>query len=547
MLQYYIDTAIQLSSGSAERMAELSTHVHYMNISLISDYLNRIISASKGWTDEMKFTVWDSLKSLRVRVILDNDNIEPDTKLFSLLERAISESMPKSKWYQYLRLYTEKADDYLLDHPSQSWEKRSRDQSEAILDLFTTYGIDSVISFGERVKSSDDVGRKLGAKMNHAQIVDVLDRYSHETNSLFYSAVLGSFIQANGVDALSEIGLGKYDASFRVKVLCAGPFSSETFSRIETFLPDKAMYWRNIPVIWFSPAWSQQTLEYVINALSEVGRFTAIVNTLGHLVRRFDLSDELLKSILLGAITEESLNQVDAYAACSIIEKMQQAESPDIEALAEIEYAYLPLLREPYAARPRALYYKLSNDASFFCNLMQLTYKPRHEEHKVRKLSEGVSQRLFLITHNYCVVLGVDWNGDFNAEIFHAWLEHVLHWAEETDRAAVVQHTIGNGLSYAKQENGLPNDTIMSELNKPQNREMRLGYQLGIQNQRGVHWVDPEGKPEYELAQKYHGYATIAEERGYSRVSETLKTIAENYLREAEYNKLRRDSLENED
>lgn len=61
--------------------------------------------------------------------------------------------------------------------------------------------------------------------------------------------------------------------------------------------------------------------------------------------------------------------------------------------------------------------------------------------------------------------------------------------------------TVGSGLSYAKLDNDkLPPKTIIEELNMAENEELRRGYYLGVVNQRGVHWVDPEGKPELELA-----------------------------------------------
>ena len=75
-----------------------------------------------------------------------------------------------------------------------------------------------------------------------------------------------------------------------------------------------------------------------------------------------------------------------------------------------------------------------------------------------------------------------------------------------------MQQTIGNGLSYARKlENGLIDEFIMKELNKIDNEEMRRGYGLGIYNQRGVRWIDPEGKPELQLAEKYKERAEIAE------------------------------------
>ena len=114
----------------------------------------------------------------------------------------------------------------------------------------------------------------------------------------------------------------------------------------------------------------------------------------------------------------------------------------------------------------------------------------------------------------------------------------MLAWAKEADRLVVVQQTIGNGLSFAEKENGLPNKAILEELNKQQNEEMRHGYRLGIENQRGAHWVDPEGKPERKLAAQFAQYATRAEELGFSRVAELFVKISQDYIREAEENVL---------
>ena len=76
----------------------------------------------------------------------------------------------------------------------------------------------------------------------------------------------------------------------------------------------------------------------------------------------------------------------------------------------------------------------------------------------------------------------------------------------------------------------------MAELNKLESEELRRGYRLGTLNQRGVHWVDPEGKPEKELAAKYQKYAEAVETLGYSRFAGLLRDIANGYLKEAEDN-----------
>lgn len=86
---------------------------------------------------------------------------------------------------------------------------------------------------------------------------------------------------------------------------------------------------------------------------------------------------------------------------------------------------------------------------------------------------------------------------------------------------------------------GRNNSGIIKELNSIENDELRRGYYLGIINQRGVHWIDPEGKPELELAEDYENRANIAESRGYSRYADILRGVADEFKREARRNALR--------
>lgn len=85
----------------------------------------------------------------------------------------------------------------------------------------------------------------------------------------------------------------------------------------------------------------------------------------------------------------------------------------------------------------------------------------------------------------------------------------------------------------------LPQTAVIEELNRVENEELRRGYYLGIINQRGVHWIDPEGKPELELAEDYENRANIAESRGYSRYAGILRVIGDEFKREARRNALR--------
>lgn len=130
--------------------------------------------------------------------------------------------------------------------------------------------------------------------------------------------------------------------------------------------------------------------------------------------------------------------------------------------------------------------------------------------------------------------------GCYDAEELKIIVEKLVACKRYVTAVNIIGHTVGSGLSYAElNDDKLPQTAIIKELNSIENDELRRGYYLGIINQRGVHWIDPEGKPELELAEDYENRANIAESRGYSRYADILRGVADEFKREARRNALR--------
>ena len=53
-------------------------------------------------------------------------------------------------------------------------------------------------------------------------------------------------------------------------------------------------------------------------------------------------------------------------------------------------------------------------------------------------------------------------------------------------------------------------------------------------NSRGVHRVDPTGKPEEQLAERFRQKAEIVENAGFYRFATTIRDLAKTYEREME-------------
>ncbi|XKB80906.1 hypothetical protein AAFX43_01015 [Morganella morganii] len=75
---------------------------------------------------------------------------------------------------------------------------------------------------------------------------------------------------------------------------------------------------------------------------------------------------------------------------------------------------------------------------------------------------------------------------------------------------------------------------VAAALNDREADDMRNGFRTGTYNSRGVHWVDPTGKQERELAEQFRNKAEEIENAGFQRFAVTLRGLADGYDREAE-------------
>lgn len=282
-----------------------------------------------------------------------------------------------------------------------------------------------------------------------------------------------------------------------------------------------------------------EELKIIVEKLVVCKRYVTAVNIIGHSECEAVINAGCIYKLMKLAGTEESIGveTLDDYAVQKIIGWFQQQEDIDLELRSDIEFIYLPMLDDYSEVRPRALNTRLSLEPEYFCSLIELCYKERNGEKREIELNKSLSDRLYEILFQFKVIPGIDWNGNFDAKRFDYWMKTVKTWSRDNDRYEVAMHTVGSGLSYAElDEDKLPQTAVIEELNRVENEELRRGYYLGIINQRGVHWIDPEGKPELELAEDYENRANIAESRGYSRYAGILRVIGDEFKREAKSN-----------
>ena len=533
---FYIQQILSMVGTDRKRMKKVVDHLSALPSHGIKDFLGRVQSASDSWDDDEKSELWGKLTDWKYRIILDNDNQEPVTPEFATLCRTIDSVRPENILSRYQRLFKSHYDEFSVGE--NRWEKREQQRQEAVAEIYRTHGLAVLLEFGESMNAEYDVGYRLGQQITIEELSSLLPMCKNCDREIFYSNVITAFFKKNGMDALKAIDVPRDDYELISFVFRHAPFTQELLDLIPEYLPGKEnMFWETVRILPYYFRHKDYDAVSVAQILMQYHRTPAAIRLLGDAIVELQPDPQLICNMLIQAPNEQQLEKIDPDSTRALIKYLQDTGAVEIKTLSQIEFYYLIWLDEYSEVKPRAIEFRLANDPDCFCELMAITYKKRHDAPEPKKLAKALSDRIFQLTFKYSIVPGTDWDGAFHGDVFEQWMQSVTAWSKENDRFEVCMHTIGGALSYVKFDDvGLIDSTIMAELNKVQYDELRRGYELGTFNQRGVHWVDPEGKPEKELARKYQQRADAVEELGYSRFAASLRSIADSFLAEAEAN-----------
>jgi hypothetical protein len=131
---------------------------------------------------------------------------------------------------------------------------------------------------------------------------------------------------------------------------------------------------------------------------------------------------------------------------------------------------------------------------------------------------------------------GLGEDGSFDGENLRSWLEIVREECGETGHLEIAMILVGHVLTYVPTDpDGLWIHRSAAEiLNERDAQNMRSGFHTELYNSRGVHWIDPTGKPERELAAKYRERAESLDNAGYHRLATTIRELADTYVYESQ-------------
>ena len=250
-------------------------------------------------------------------------------------------------------------------------------------------------------------------------------------------------------------------------------------------------------------------------------------------------SNQCVRALLAALSFSEPSYAMDGYHIVELIKFLQADPTVNQDDLFRVEWAYVPLLDRHRGAAPRLLESRLANDPEFFCEVIRLIYRSKKEDQPSRELTEeskAIATNAWRLLHEWKTPPGTQQDGKFSEERFTEWLQRVKEVCTESGHLEVALINIGEVLIHTPSDpDGLwIRRAVAAALNDREADDMRDGYRTGTYNSRGVHCVDPTGKPERELAEQFRSKAEEVENAGFQRFAVTLRGLADSYDREAE-------------
>lgn len=542
----YAKLAVDAAGQDPMRLSTLIDHFDHLPKPAF-DQLFQVLSsqAISELPEEQRLSIWHHLTKFtnKHRRFAYAEWALPD-EVISRIERVAEQLAPTDPLKLYQHLFTDR--DFDLYEENGDWEQQQKKlenrRETAVSAIFQRHGFEGVIRFAESVDSPSKVGYALGSIADEVIERNLLPHFLNSSDNKL-KALVTVFIwrrhHLKGWEWCDNLDKSDWSLEQVGQFLACLPFTKETWDRASKWLQaHESEYWTRTGA---NAHQADGDLAIAIEKLVEHGRPYAAINCLVRM--RYDKqpidSNQCVRALLTALSSSEPGNNMDRYNIIELIKYLQEDPSVKEDDLFKVEWAYLPLLNRHGGAAPKLLESRLANDPEFFCEVIRLIYRSKNETQPSRKPTEeskAIATNALRLLHEWKTPPGTQRDGTFSGERFSDWLQFVKKSCTESGHLEVAFIRIGEVLIHTPPDpGGLWIDrTVAAALNDREADSMRKGFMTGTINSRGVHLVEPTGRPEKELAEQFRSKAEEIENAGFQRFAVTLRDLADYYDREAE-------------
>ena len=542
----YAELAINEAKKDVLKLTELIDHLENLpkpEHEQLLDYLSS--DAVMAIPEEERLCLWNKLDKLvtKHRKFADAKwAMKPDQidKIAAFADRLT----PESPFFRHQRLFSER--DFNLYDEKGNYEEQmkelNRRRQKATQEVAASGGVKSVIKFAQVVESPWRVGFALGTVANPDEdsiVLPSLIESEQRELAQFAGGYVRGRISSGGWEWVDSIEFSELSPIQIGQFLSLLPFTPETWEHAKQLLgDDQSDYWSKTSA---NPFEAKTGLELAIDQLIQNGRPYAAIRCLNKMLHDNQPigTRQAVRALLEAIKSTETRDSEDVYDTVEIIKALQNDPRTNTDDLFQVEWAYLPLLDGHHGAMPKLLWRRLADNPAFFCEVIRLVFRSKKEERPAEEVIEkrkNIATNASRLLRGWRTPPGLCEEGSYDGNSLKAWLSAVKKECTETGHLEIAMTMVGHVLIYVPADpDGLwIHHSAAAVLNAKDAGNTCNGFRTELFNSRGVHWVDPTGKPERELATKYREQANAVENAGYYRFASTLRELADTYEREYE-------------
>lgn len=527
----YINIAISMLANNVQRIVEIVDVISNVSFDIQNQIVEAIIENTVELPLAEKEIVWNRIRELvqEHRRFTNTNWVLPADRLAALVD-LMAVIIPDANYLEVIRLF--RKDQFSLFETLENYEDEARKlrdkQIVAVNTIYKEAGLGGLNDLNSKVENHSLLGECVAKVATDEDIASLLKgKSTFDIESILYGIING--LKTEHLFELIE----SFSDDSKAEILSNLPLSKECVSRIQALEEKSQDYFWRITCGHYSSNIDASTLEFAIKRINGCGRANISLNILL-------LAEHEKKEIVSDQIIIESLDSYDGsddkllvgrYTIQELIKCLQMGDN-NKEDLIRIEWKYLDFLCGIDDYSPVTTWKEMANNPVFFMKILKL-YRG-NLDNKTEEAIES-AKKSFSVLNHWKSIPGLQDNGTIDVEKLDNWIEIVKTEASKCDLLRLAQEEFGKVSFYSPQDPDgfFINRRIAYYLQNDTADSVRLGYRMEAFNSRGAHWVDPTGKPEFELEEKYNNMANAADEEGMFRFANTLREIAQNYHNEA--------------
>jgi len=539
----YINTA-----ESLQEIVDVINSVNHLTDDTLPSFTNQLNKRLQNMTDKDRQVVWEVL--LKKINNLDRRSKDEDERV-KILKKIASDIEPEDDLCKSIYLFSNYDHD-LIGY--NDWEKGKKEleekQRESLLKILNSdNAIRQLNELINQAKMPYTIGSSLGS-INYPSIENMLlPKFLNENKAEkeFISNFIYTryFYYKGDVSWVDKLDFASWNNEQKILLLLALPFSQSTWDLLDA-QQDKDLtkgYWGRVDN--FQRTIDNKYSEAAVKSLLKAKRPLAAIEYIASIILgtedsvKQQIDPELcLQALMTSLNTTENISGTNnlQYAIGSVFKYLYDNIDYTKTNLWEVEWGCISLFGKHGIGQPRALIYRIANDADFFCDLIKTAYKSDLPDAKHQKIDDAIQYRLLKILsfNDFMVMPGIDRYGIFREDNFTAWIHKAEQICKTSGHLNIAQSVIGGYLINSPEDkSGLwINKTVAKTLDQNDSVSMRSGYNMGIRNARGMHAVDETGEAEASLRDKWQNRADEIESLGFINLAASLRELAETYERE---------------